>query len=169
MPCTARLILEKDSVKKIVTCKHYGDHSCPTKINGRKRGIEELSEQFPRVTREGLIRQQVQHTLENGSYSDAVNEARSYSDVNYINNVRRKSSPERRPDGHSFVAIERLKKQFDKSDKFLIFNYNDGADNSMPYLIKSSERKVNCMINLNKEGSQRLSSETVYLDVLHIR
>ena len=31
VPCKARLILEQDLKKEIITCKHYGSHTCPSK------------------------------------------------------------------------------------------------------------------------------------------
>ncbi|XP_066936070.1 uncharacterized protein [Clytia hemisphaerica] len=169
IPCEARLILEQDLGKKEVTCKHHGEHTCPKEILGRKEDINQLAEQFPRVTREALIRQQVQNYIEKGSYSDAVAEARNFTDVRYVDNLRRKSKASRRPEGHSFKAVEVLKRNFEKDDKFLIFAFNDGSDGNLPFVLKSSKRKVEILNHLNMDGTHRLSSETVHLDVLHSR
>ena len=169
IPCQARLILEQDLKKKEVTCKHHGEHTCPKEILGRKENIDKLAEKFPRVTREALIRQQVQNSIERGSYSDAVTEARNFTDVRYIDNLRRKSKASRRPDGHSFKAVEVLQNNFEKDDKFLIFDFNDGSDGNLPFVIKSSKRKIEILDHLNMDNTHRLSSETVHLDVLHSR
>ena len=128
-----------------------------------------MTEKFPRVTREALIRQQVQNSIERGSYSEAVTEARNFTDVRYIDNLRRKSKASRRPDGHSFKAVEVLQNNFEKDDKFLIFDFNDGSDGNLPFVIKSSKRKIEILDHLNIDNTHRLSSETVHLDVLHSR
>lgn len=77
----ARIILEQNLNDRIVTCKHYAYHSCTKVVTGRKTDIEKLAYQFPRVTREALIRQQVQNSLETGNFSVAVAEARNFTDV----------------------------------------------------------------------------------------
>ena len=169
IPCESRLILEQDLNNNKVTCKHFGTHSCPVRVDGRKEGVEKLAKEFPRVTREGLIRQQVQNSLENGGFDKAVGTARQFSDTTYIDNVRRKVKNTRRPDGHSFNAVQILKNSFEKEDKFLIYDFNDGSDGSLPFVLKSSKRKVEVLNNLNMDGNHRLSTETVHLDVLHSR
>ena len=169
IPCGARLILEEDLVNKIVTCKHFGIHSCPRYVDGRKEGVEKLAQEFPRVTRESLIRQQVQNSLEIGGFSKAIDTAKQFTDTTYIDNVRRKFKNIRRPDGHSFKAVQILQKSFEKEAKFLIFDYNDGSEGSPAFVLKSSKRKVEVLNNLNMDGNHHLAGETVHLDVLHSR
>ena len=169
LSCGARLVLEKHLEDKIVICKHTGDHTCPKQVQGRKKDVEKLTEQFPSVTREMLIRQQVGNAVENGGFENGIAEARQYTDVRYVDSVRTKAKAKRRPDGHSFQAIKRLKESFQPSDPFLIYDFDDGTDNSRPYVIKSSRRKVELLSNLNMDGSHRLATETVHLDVLHSR
>ena len=60
IPCTGRLILEKDTIAKKITCKHYGIHSCLLERKGRNKDAEDIARTFPRVTRESFIRQKVQ-------------------------------------------------------------------------------------------------------------
>ena len=76
--CEARLILEQDSQNKTVKCKHHGEHTCPKTVTGRKENLKEMTDQFPRLSREGLIRQEVQKKLEKGTFSDAVKEAKQF-------------------------------------------------------------------------------------------
>ena len=83
LSCGARLVLEKHLEDKIVICKHTGDHTCPKQVQGRKKDVEKLTEQFPSVTREMLIRQQVGNAVENGGFENGIAEARQYTDVRY--------------------------------------------------------------------------------------
>ena len=73
----------------------------------------------------------------------------------------------RRPHGHSFKAIEVIQNAMKKEDKYLVYDFNDGSDGNVPFLIKSSKRKVEVLNKLNMNGVHRLSSETFHLDVLH--
>ena len=70
----ARLILERNVEKKIITCKHYGTHTCAAELKGwvKKDELKSISQKFPKLTLEAIIRQKVQGTLEKGTYSDAV-------------------------------------------------------------------------------------------------
>ena len=52
-------------------------------------------------------------------------------------------------------------------DKFLIYDLNDGSVGEIPFVMKSSRRKVDMSFKLDRDGNDRLSSETVFLDVLH--
>ena len=74
-----------------------------------------------------------------------------------------------RPDGHSFEAIRILQEGFNKEDMYSIYQYNDGQDECLPFVIKISTRKVELLCRLNKNEGDRLSSECVFLDVLHSR
>ena len=127
IPYDARLILEKGLVNKIVTSKHFGIHSCPRYVDGRKEGVEKLAREFLRVTRESL-RQQVQNSLETGGFSKTVDTKKHLTDTTYIDNVRWKFKNIRRPHGHSFKAVQVLQRSFENEDKFLIFDYNDGSE-----------------------------------------
>ena len=53
----ARLILERNVEKKIITCKHYGIHTCVVELKGRvkKDELKSISEKFPKLTREAII------------------------------------------------------------------------------------------------------------------
>ena len=60
--CDAKLILERNVEKKIITCKHYGTYTCAVEVKGRvkKDELKSISEKFPKLTREVIIRQKVQ-------------------------------------------------------------------------------------------------------------
>lgn len=171
IPCDARLILEKDISDKIVTCKHYGTHTCNMQIKGRpdKKSTKKNLTNNPKLTRESLIRQELQTCLEKGTYSDTVRKAKNYTDVTFIDNIKRKATSERRPQGHSFKAVETLHQNFSTEDRYLIFEFGDGGDGRPAYVVKSSKRKVEMLLNLDKDRGHRLSNEAVYLDVLHSR
>ena len=68
----------------------------------------------------------------------------------------------RRPDGHSFEAIRILQESFNKEDMYLIYQYNDGQDEYLLLVIKSSTRKVELLCRLNKDEGARLLSECVF-------
>ena len=131
-------------------CKHFGIHNCARYVDGRKEGVEKLAQEFPRVTRESLIRQQVQNSLKTGGFSKAVYTAKPFTDTTYIDNVRRKFKNIQRPYGHSFKAVQVLQRSFENEQKFLIFDYNDGSDWSSAFALKSSEGKVEVHNNFNK-------------------
>ena len=87
----------------------------------------------------------------------------------FIDNVRKRVLPSRRPDGHSFKEVDVIRNNFVSEDEYLIFDYCDGSDEGIPFAMKSSARKVELLLNLNKDGIHRLSTEAVFLDVLHSR
>ena len=75
----------------------------------------------------------------------------------------------RRPDGYCFEALRILQESFNKEDMCLIYQYNDGQDECLPFVIKSSTKKVELLCQLNKDEGDGLSSECVFLDILHSR
>ena len=75
----------------------------------------------------------------------------------------------RRPDGHSFQAIKILQESLNKEDMYLIYQYNDGQDECLPFVIKSSTQKVELLCRLKKDEDDRLLSECVFLHVLYSR
>ena len=48
----------------------------------------------------------------------------------------------RTPDDHSFEAIRILQESFNMEGMYLIYQYNDGQDECLPFVIKSSTQKV---------------------------
>ena len=133
----------------------------------KKAELKSISEKFPKLTREAIIRQKVQSTLEKASYSDAVEVSQMYTDTIFIDNVRKRVLCSRRPDGHSFKAVDVITNNFVSEDEYLIFDYCDGSDGGIPFVMKSSARKVELLLILDKDGIHRLSTEAVFLDVLH--
>ena len=73
----------------------------------------------------------------------------------------------RRPDGHSFRAVQVLLRSFDNECKIFIFDYNDGLDGSPDFFQKLSKRKVEVLNNLLIDGYYCLSVETVQPNILH--
>ena len=61
------------------------------------------------------------------------------------------------------------KERFHDEDPYLIFDFNDDQDGSVPYVMKSSRLKVSILRKLDRDGSHPLAKETVHLDVLHSR
>ena len=88
VPCQARLIL--DLKKEILTSKHYGSHTCPSKnmqqINFSV--IKEVAKGFAKLTREGFIRQKIQNCLEEKLYKSAVETARTLTNTKSIDNIK---------------------------------------------------------------------------------
>ena len=167
--CTARLIIEKNTKKGIATVKHHGVHTCTVAKKGRP-DKDELMRQIqsnPRQTRESMVRQSIAQFVEAGDISGAVDRAACLTDVRYIDNLKAQEKRERRPDGHSFHAVEVLREKLVTQDKYLIFDLSDGSDGGVPYVLKSSKTKVGLLKKLDMNGSHRLSQQTVHLDVLH--
>ena len=91
VPCEARLILEQELKKEIVTCKHYGSHTCPSKNKQQIdcSEIKEIAKGFPKLTREGFIRQKIQNCLEEKSYKSAVGTTRTLTNTKSIDNIKK--------------------------------------------------------------------------------
>ena len=92
VPCEAGFILEQDLKKEIVTCKHYGSHTCPSnniqQIDCSE--IKEVAKGFLKLTREGSIRQKIQNCLEGKSYRSAVETARTLTNTKSIDNIKKR-------------------------------------------------------------------------------
>ena len=166
------MIFERNVEKKIITCKHYGTH---TELKGRvkKDELKSISEKFPKLTHEAIILQKVQSTLEKVSYSDEVEASQMYTDTVSIDNVRKRVLFSSRPDGHCFKAVDVIRNNFASEDEYLIFDYFDGSDGGIRFVMKSSARKIELLLNLSycyhKDGIHCLSTGAVFLDVLHSR
>ena len=65
LPCGGRLILDKDTEKKIITAKHYGTHSYPIEVKGCNKDVSKIAKEFPRLTRESIVRQKRDSTSTN--------------------------------------------------------------------------------------------------------
>ena len=108
----------------------------------------------------------MQQQLEQSSFSAAITPAKNYTDKTCIDNIKRKKT-KGRPDGHCFKAVKILKITFEKKDPYLVYSFNDGSDERLPFILKSGKLKVKFLQNLDIDGNHRLSNETVYLDALH--
>ena len=99
VPCEARLILEQDLKKEIVTWKHYGSHTCPSKNIQQVdcSDIKKIAKGFPKLTKEGFIRQKIQNCLEEKSYKSAVEKARTLTNTKSIDNIKKGMKRMRRP------------------------------------------------------------------------
>ena len=172
LPCGGRLILEKNTKKK-----HYGTHPFPIEVKGRSKRAFKIAKEFPRLTRESMIRQRAQQQLEQSTFSVAVATTKNYTDKTYIDNINRKEKKKRRPDGYCIKAVKILKTTFEKEVSYLVYSFNDGSDRRLHLFQKVASSKIkskNCLKvkllqNLEKDSNYRLSNETVYLDVLHSR
>ena len=113
-------------------------HTCPLEFQGRvkRKQLISFAENFSKVTREGIIRQQVQKTLETtSSYPSAVEVASMYTDTTFIDNVKAKCKAARCPYGHIFEAVNILCESFSKGDKYLIYELNDGCKFGYPFVM----------------------------------
>ena len=169
VPCNARIFIEKNVGKKVNTVKHFGYHTSPP-LKGRpdKTEIEKILDIEPSLTRETIIRSGVKRELMDG-YQSAIGEAKRYTDTTFVDNVKANTKRKLHPLGHSFSAASALKESFDKEDKFLIYSLDDGSAKRFPYIVKSSQKKVELMMNMNRNGSHRLKETVLHLDVIHSR
>ena len=109
----------------------------------------------------------MQSTIEQGSYSDTVEACQMYTDTVIIDNVRKRAFSSRRADGLSFKAVDAFRNNFVSEDEYLILDYCEGSDGGIPFVMKSSARKVELLLNLDKDDIHRLSAEAIFLDVFH--
>ena len=167
----ARLIIEKNKNRQTIVVKHYDTHTCKASFRGHmeKQDLKDIVEKAPKMNRETMIRKGLRKFVEGGDLRKAKKLATSFTDRNYITNVKRKSKLSRRPFGHSFQAVKKLKETYGKTDKYLIFDLHDGEDGKQPFVIKSSSLKVEMMSNMDKDGPHPLSKETCFLDVIFKR
>ena len=105
LPCEGRLILGKDTEKKIITAKHYGTHLCPIEVKGRSKDVSKISKGFPHLTRESMIRQKVQQQLEQSSFSAAVTSAQKTIPTKHILIISREKKRRR---GDQTGVVSRL-------------------------------------------------------------
>ena len=70
----------------------------------------------------------MQRTLEKGRYSGGLEASQMYTDTAFIDSVRKRKLFSRRPDGHSFKAVDVIRNNFVSEDEYLIFDYCDGSD-----------------------------------------
>ena len=116
--------MKKTRLRKKITCKHYGIHSCLLEQICRNKDI---ARSFPWVTKESFVRQKVQQELEENSFRDAVETAKSLTDKTFIDNVRRKEMSCRRPDIHCFGPVKLLQKIYEQEDRFLFYSFSNSA------------------------------------------
>ena len=86
-----------------------------------------------------------------------------------VKNVKKKAKTVHRPYGQSFHAVQILKESYDDKDPFLIYEADEGQTTGLPYVIKSSKRKLEVMENLDCTGDHSLNQTVVHLDVIHGR
>ena len=132
--------------------------------------IQESLSNYPKQTRESLIRTQIQKEFysADGSFESAVNTAMSFTDRRFIENQKQKTMNEKHPHGQSFDAIAKFQLRFSAEDPFLLYEYEEDI-RKLPFVLKSSRRKVQLLSFLDKDGEHRLANEVVLLDVLHSR
>ena len=169
IPCHARLVIEEDRGKNICIVKHYGSHTCVPNRRGRPdlSEIEIILDTNPDITRETLIRQGVKRVLRDSGIEAASEHAQRYTDTKYIDNVIAKRRRELNPHGHNFEAVRVLQEAWNDKDEFLVYKLDDGTELGFPYVVKSSEMKVEMMVNMNMDGDHRLRETVVFLDVTH--
>ena len=64
-------------------------HSCHIEVIRHSKDIIRIAKEFPRLTRESMVRQKGQQQLEQ-SCSAAVTTVKNYTDKSYIDNIKRK-------------------------------------------------------------------------------
>ena len=88
LSCKGRLILDKDTEKKIGTAKDDGMDSFPTEVKIRSKDVSKTVKELPCLTRGTMVRQKVQQQLKQSSFYATVTTAKSYTDKTYINNIK---------------------------------------------------------------------------------
>ena len=171
IPCSARLYVEQDKGSKTINVKHWGIHTCPqvAEEGCDRKEMEQLLQNSYFLSRQGIIRQEVGRTVQTGTYADSVNVAKKFTNQNLINNIKKKIKAVTHPHGQSFHAVRLLKEAYDTEDEFLIFDLDEGRESGIPFVVKSSRRKVEIMNKLDHDGCHSLDETVVHLDVIHSR
>ena len=105
--CEARLYIEENLDTRVNTVKHYGVHTCLVKILGQpdKEEIKEIIRSFPKITREGIVRQKISAKVQSDGFNSAVEEAKQYTNTKFIDNIKAKEKSLSQPFGHSFNRV----------------------------------------------------------------
>ena len=117
--CNAQIIIEKDIHEKVVKVKHHGNHECVPILKGcpDNEMVTKSLQEYPKQTRESITSLAIQNVVESptGTYKAAVNVAKQFTNIKYLEN-QKKVSDERRSDGHNFDGIKKFYERYDFDD-----------------------------------------------------
>ena len=88
--CPARLIIEQDIGEKHGYVSHWGRHTCTLKVSGRPTNarIAQLLAENPNLSREMLIRQEIEKHIEKTDLTEALGTAAQLTDTKFIENKK---------------------------------------------------------------------------------
>ena len=170
--CPARRYMSYGN--KSVTVYHCGEHSCPVVKNIEKNveRIKQLVEKNPNIKPSEIqstfvlsaFRQQL-------DWSEVEKEVESTLDRNWISNIKKKAKREMQPVGHDFEALAVFKEYCDKKDVYYVYKINDrrGNPDKPSFVFKSSKKKAEIAINMDKDGNHFLNDEYCFFDGKHKR
>ena len=78
----------------------------------------------------------------------------NFTDTKFIENQKQKTVKERRRHGEDFEAIKTFQEGFVDEDPLLCYECDDDM-NGLPFVIKSSRRKVELLILLDADRAHR--------------
>ena len=158
--CEARKTWEFPEDSGTVIIKHYALHSCsPIKPQRERELIKETvgNSQISSALRWNILSSLVR---EGADLEIIEDKAERLLDRTHLNNLRNnKTGP------NKFTKLTELKKNYDKKDKFLIYNLNSRSINSKPtYLFSSSETAIEIGRQIDRDKNNHLSSTYAYFD-----
>ena len=157
--CNVRIIIENDIHENVAKVQHYGYHECVSILKGHPDNemVTKSLLEYRKQTGESITRLAIQNVIESptGTYKDAVNVTKQFTDIKYLENPKKMVSNERRPDGHNYGGIKKFYERYRSEDKYLLYDFADV--HTLPFIFKSSLRKVHLLSLLNRDADHRLS------------
>ena len=80
-----------------------------------------------------------------------------HTDTAFIDNARKRVLFSRGPDGNSFTAVDVIRNNFVSEEEYLIYDYCDNSHGGISFVMKSSARKAELLLQRDTDGIYCLS------------
>ena len=142
-----------------MTVYHYGQHTCPVK---KKAWIDSSEKE---IVKEAFIKNP--SLMANGkALSEIEDLANIVTNQQDVKNIKKTALKERRPHGHSLDALDKLKENADKRDKFYLFRCNNQhlSPKDPTYVFKTSSLKAKMAAKMDRKSDGLLSKKYIHFD-----
>lgn len=159
-----------------VVVKHSGKHTCPYAplVAKSKNTIEENVKMQPDLPPKKLQREAMLNQLYGGkNIAEVKATARAMIDTRKIASIRSKEIKSTHPLGHSIDALNKLKLDTEKTDRYYIFDIQDASlsenARTTSHVFKMSKIAAKIAINMDKDGQHFMGTEYCFFDGNHKR
>ena len=172
--CGAKKLVEYDSLCKIATVYHLGEHICWMCIDNRDRN-DMLRRKIEEKKLSGPAKQvsinEISHLIDDGDMDAAVAEAECWVDRCAVERQLQSSAPNTGLDHNSFDAVGIIKRKTDEHDPYYIFRIgNKNLDSGCHFVFKSSRKMAEIALQMDQDGKDNiLQMENAYFDAAHMR